>query len=120
MAQDQRTGWLADLKIGDKVFVAVHAFDHTIERMEITKITPTGRITCGAWEFNPYGRSMGKHGWNSPFLIEPAKETADKWKHERLVALIGDWARTKMPKEPLEILETVWRAIKAATPKEST
>jgi hypothetical protein len=118
MAEDQRKGWLADLKIGDKVFVAVHGIDHTIERREITKITPIGRIVCGAWEFNPQGRLIGKRGWHNPFLIESTKETADKWRHERLVVLIGDWARTKMPKEPLEILETVWRAIKAATPKE--
>lgn len=120
MAQDKRTGWLADLKVGDKVFINVIGFDHTIECREITKITPTGRITCGSYEFNQRGHSMGKYSWTSPCLIESTEEIVNKWKHERLVTLIGDWARTKMPKEPIEVLEAAWYAIKAATPKKNT
>ena len=117
MAEDQRKGWLADLKVGDKVFVSVHAFDHTVIRMEVTKITPTGRISCGASEFNPYGNSRGRHGWNNQYLLESTKDTTDKWKREQLISSIKHWT-FDMSKVSLETLEMVWHTIKSATPKE--
>ena len=54
--KDQRTGWLKDLKVGDKVFV-VRSKGILGSRNEATieKITPTGRIKVGRVQFPPSG-----------------------------------------------------------------
>lgn len=56
-SKDQRTGWLKDLKVGDKVFVRSYrgAFGSTKNLAVVDKITPTGRIKIGLQQFTPLG-----------------------------------------------------------------
>lgn len=53
MEKDKRTGWLKDLKVGDEVFL-IGLYSQKVVTVE--KITPTGRINAGGYQFNHYGR----------------------------------------------------------------
>lgn len=52
MSKDKRTGWLAELQVGDKVFVR-GSFGVSLRKVE--KISPTGRLTVGVQVFNASG-----------------------------------------------------------------
>lgn len=49
---DKRTGWLAELKVGDWVFIDRWPYSNL---RKIEKITPTGRITVDGIVFNSGG-----------------------------------------------------------------
>jgi hypothetical protein len=53
-SKDQRTGWLKDLKVGDKVFVRNYrgALGSVKSLAVVDKITPTGRINIGCNNLN--------------------------------------------------------------------
>ena len=76
MSKDKREGWLAALKVGDVVVLDQRL---NARPVEVTKITPTGRIKCGAMEFNPKGGRMGPcGGWLSPMAPDRVSELARK------------------------------------------
>lgn len=55
--KDQRTGWLKDHKVGDKVFVRNYrgALGSVKSLAVVDKITPTGRINVGLQQLKPSG-----------------------------------------------------------------
>jgi len=65
MAEDKREGWLADLKVGEKVGYGYYHFGRTVAGVgTISKITPTGRLelTVNGGKTQTYnfaGRQMG-------------------------------------------------------------
>lgn len=77
MSKDQRTGWLAKLKEGDKVIVAFS--DEEVRTID--KITPTGRINIYPYTFSPMGRGMG-YEWRAPRLYEYTPEEAERLRVE--------------------------------------
>ena len=54
MAEDKRTGWLRELKVGDYVFVNSSGWRGTV-LAKVEKITPTGRIVTDNTTFGPDG-----------------------------------------------------------------
>lgn len=74
MSKDQRQGWIAELKAGDRVIVANYYNAHV---RTVAKITPTGRISIGATVFRPDGREMGERSYH-PYRLEQATPEAIK------------------------------------------
>jgi hypothetical protein len=60
---DRRTGWLAELRIGDEVGVVDHSrwgpTAYGVARVE--SITPTGRLSVGGRSFGPDGSGWGSN-----------------------------------------------------------
>ena len=81
MSKDKRTGWLLDLKIGDKVIVSRRGSYQSKKVSEVLKITPTGRIKTPAYEFNHKGEAIGDWGWSSPYLGEWSQSLEDEIKN---------------------------------------
>lgn len=54
MAEDKRTGWLKELKVGDYVFVFTSGMRGMI-LAKVEKITPTGRIVVDNTQFGADG-----------------------------------------------------------------
>lgn len=108
MEKDKRTGWLKDLKVGDEVFL-VGAYSPNIAVVE--KITPTGRINAGGYQFNHYGWCRVTD-YRSIHLKELTPELRSKHllsvKRERLEAKvknkINDINISKLSNEKLERL----------------
>ena len=111
MEKDKRTGWLKDLKVGDEVFL-IGLYSQKIV-VVVDKITPTGRINAGGYQFNHYGR--GKiTDYRTLQLMELTPELRSKHllslKRERLEAKvknkINDINISKLSDEKLERLST--------------
>ena len=84
MAEDKRQGWLAELKVGDRVGYGRYAYGRELAYIgRILNITPTGRITVGravgnaSRVFDPMGREMGRGDFSLKPLAE-ALETCRK------------------------------------------
>lgn len=78
MSKDKRTGWLADLKEGDKVIVRsgspLYWESRTGRRVRtVTKVTPTGRINVGNSTFDHCGR-LYSQAWHTDRLEEYTEE----------------------------------------------
>lgn len=63
MSTDKRTGWLAELKVGDSVWTseAPSLFSTTeqLRQQKVCRITPTGYIVTDNWaKYDPTGRSV--------------------------------------------------------------
>lgn len=120
MDKDKRTGWLAELKVGDKVFIEHWSFQG-LGRMTIDKITPTGRIICGNSEFDHDGWRRGSTSLRRPYLTEATKETVARWRRQQCIYAIENWMRDGIQKAPLETLEAVAKLVReavASLPKE--
>lgn len=110
MEKDKRTGWLKDLKVGDEVFL-IGLYSQKI--VVVDKITPTGRINAGGYQFNHYGRSKITD-YRTLQLMELTPELRSKHllslKRERLEAKvknkINDINISKLSDEKLERLST--------------
>lgn len=110
MEKDKRTGWLKDLKVGDEVFL-IGLYSQKIVAVE--KITPTGRINAGGYQFNHYGRCKITD-YRTLHLAELTPELRSKHllsvKRERLEAKvknkINDMNISKLSDEKLERLST--------------
>ena len=84
MAEDKRQGWLAELKVGDRVGYGRYAYGLELAYIgRILNIAPTGRITVGravgnaSRVFDPMGREMGRGDFSLKPLAE-ALETCRK------------------------------------------
>lgn len=77
--KDLRSGWLRDLKVGDKVFI-ITRYSKYIKT--VTKITPTGKIKIGESTYNSGGRFATSDVWNTDFLSEWTQEKEDEFKKE--------------------------------------
>ena len=80
MAEDKRQGWLAELKVGDRVGYGRYAYGRELAYIgRILNITPTGRITVGravgnaSRVFDPMGREMGR----GDFSLKPLAEALE-------------------------------------------
>ena len=80
MAEDKRQGWLAELKVGDRVGYGCYAYGRTVAYVgRILNITPTGRITVGqavgtaSRTFDFLGREMGR----GDFSLKPLAEALE-------------------------------------------
>lgn len=110
MEKDKRTGWLKDLKVGDEVFL-IGLYSQKI--VVVDKITPTGRINAGGYQFNHYGRCRITD-YRTLQLTELTPELRSKHllsvKRERLEAKvknkINDINISKLSDEKLERLST--------------
>jgi hypothetical protein len=68
MAIDKRTGWLAELKVGDKIKVE---HDYIAVRTAIIeKITPTGRIYAGNLKYSHNGFNIPWSDWSNWRITE--------------------------------------------------
>ena len=110
MEKDKRTGWLKDLKVGDEVFLSGW---YSQKVVTVEKITPTGRINAGGYQFNHYGRCKITD-YRTLQLVELTPELKSKHllsvKRERLEAKvknkINDINISKLSDEKLERLST--------------
>ena len=110
MEKDKRTGWLKDLKVGDEVFL-IGLYSQKVVTVE--KITTTGRINAGGYQFNHYGRCKITD-YRTLQLVELTPELKSKHllsvKRERLEAKvknkINDINISKLSDEKLERLST--------------
>lgn len=110
MEKDKRTGWLKDLKVGDEVFL-IGLYSQKIVAIE--KITPTGRINAGGFQFNHHGRCKITD-YRTLQLMELTPELRSKHllsvKRERLETevknIINDINVSKLSDEKLERLST--------------
>lgn len=110
MEKDKRTGWLKDLKVGDEVLL-IGSYSQKIVTIE--KITPTGKINAGGYQFNHYGRYKITD-YRTLQLMELTPELRSKHllsvKRERLEAkvkkTINDMNISKLSDEKLERLST--------------
>lgn len=112
MSKDKRTGWLANLQVGDKVFVVNW---YTKKLGEVTKITPTGRIVLGNIMFTPDGRQYGTGGYGTYNLKECTKKKYEEFMlivhKQRKVDVIVDTTKDTLMKLPLETLKNFVEAI---------
>lgn len=113
MSKDKRTGWLAELQVGDKVFVK-NRYGTRVAKVE--KITPTGRVVADRIVFNPNGTQYGSHGYGSFFLLECTKEKYDEFlvavNKSRIANIIVDTTKDTLMRLPLETLEKFVEEIK--------
>ena len=72
MSKDKRTGWLAELRVGDAVVVSWRA---SKALGTVASITPTGRITLkDRQRFSHTGRSFDGGAWSRSYLLEATPE----------------------------------------------
>jgi len=106
MEKDKRQGWLKELKVGDEVFI-IGMFDNRIATVE--KITQTGRINAGGYQFNNYGR-CALSNYRALHLKELTPELKSKYllsrKKDNLVQKINNTIKnTNLSELSLEKLE---------------
>lgn len=112
MSKDKRTGWLADLQVGDRVFM----YSRYVTRVsEVEKITPTGRIVVDNITFTHEGRQYSGQGYNTYSLKEFTKEEYDKFivavYKSKNAKIIADTTQDILMKLPLETLKNFVEAI---------
>jgi len=85
-SKDKRTGWLLNLKVGDKV-IKTSGRGGSEDICIVEKITPTGRmiVSCGEQEFpfDVHGRLVKEAKWNHCWLVEATEEAVYELKHRR-------------------------------------
>ena len=111
--KDQRKGWLKDLKIGDQVFVVESkgVFSDVKTLATVEKITPTGRINVGRYQFPSTGSVYKDRNWVK--LEQVTDETIESFYEEHQKAEyiqvinkgIADKLIQKMSKSDLEIIK---------------
>ena len=77
MSIDKRTGWLKDLKEGDKVIVQSR-YNTSIKT--ITKITPSGRIKIESDQFDSFGQQSPGDKWYPVYLEQWTQKKEDDMK----------------------------------------
>ena len=110
--KDQRKGWLKDLKVGDQVFVVESrgVFSDYKTLTTVEKITATGRINVGGFQFPPVG-SIFKNRYvrleqATDETIESFYEEQQKAEYIRAINKgIDDKLISKMSKSDLEIIK---------------
>ncbi len=115
--RDRRTGWLRDLKPGDKVIVSRSDTHRTEVVRLVEKVTPTGRLTVGGMQFDARGyRKIST--WHSDLLSPwtPAGEDAIKRAHRRAANtnVLRNVRWHELSDEVLEQLATIVRAATTA------
>ena len=111
--KDQRKGWLKDLKVGDQVFVVESrgVFSDYKTLTTVEKITPTGRINVGRYQFPPTGSVFKDRNWTkmeqaTDEAIESFYEEQQKAEYIRAINKgIDDKLISKMSKSDLEIIK---------------
>lgn len=71
-AQGGEMNALANVKVGDKIFVKSGSYDKG-RIVTIDRITPSGRVITAIGHFNPNGRLRGDNSWISTYA-RPATE----------------------------------------------
>lgn len=109
--KDKRTGWLRDVKVGDKVAVVKVYDDMKGGVYKVEKITPTGIITVtNGSRFKPTGGDMVTGYARDHYkLAEPTEERVQAIRNEnrrlRLARKLRDFNYTQLTLEDLEALE---------------
>ena len=111
--KDQRKGWLKDLKVGDQVFVVESrgVFSDYKTLATVGKITPTGRINVGKYQFPPTGSVYKGSYWTrleqaTDEAIESFYEEEQKAEYIRAINKgIDGKLIQKMSKSDLEIIK---------------
>jgi len=112
MAKDRREGWLADLRVGDKVCVS-HKTKHD-HLCVVARITPTGRILCNnGMTFNPDGIRKGADLRFASYLSLPTWETHLACRRRELIYHISLWIDTNMYTASVDDLQVVADAIRS-------
>jgi hypothetical protein len=82
MSKDKRTGWIANLKAGDKVFVS---WNGNLELKTVDRITPTGRIVIKDSAFDDSGNLItNRDSWNRYWLVEVTEERLEQYNLDQL------------------------------------
>ena len=106
MPTDARTGWLADLRVGSSVVVAVFGHSYGDELGEVVQITSSGRIRVAielvgiigaattvtgsqVREFNADGIERTSAANTRRRLWQATPDRVDRLQHEKLVRTIG-------------------------------
>ena len=109
MAKDLRTGWLADVKVGDEVWTKWHStvlFGPGSEYRphKITRISATGFITVSNnVRYRPDGSGVSFYIWLVPYTDEVANEV----KRLELWKAVSKAMPDKFNKMPLDKLQAV-------------
>lgn len=74
MSADKRTGWLGQLKVGDKVIVDGGGVTRQQWIGTVEKVTPTGRMTVSGEAYDHWGRRR-LDDWRSYHLLPWTEET---------------------------------------------
>lgn len=77
MATDRRTGWLADLQVGDEVGI-VSSTGHHAAIVRVVSISPSGQIWAGGKRYMASGRAHGAGRWSYPYLAPPTPEVRER------------------------------------------
>lgn len=95
--KDKRTGWLRDLKVGDKVVVSPPGSRNYLVRT-VEKITPTGRLEVGGRTYGFTGSETGTGEWSYHSLVssDPDQITRTQEENKR-ATLIHKIKRTFQP-----------------------
>jgi len=116
MSKDKRSGWLAAIKPGDKVFCRGGGrLGRDLAVVKIDSVTPAGRMRVGRVEFDEHGRERAKRSaWSLlAYLIETTKTVRDEWADICLRNRIEVWMRDNFKTASLATLRTVAEAMKA-------
>ena len=95
MVTDTRTGWLAKLKVGDRVWTqcpskSLLGASVEIREQQITRITPTGTIiVANGVRYKPTGEAA-ERSW-CVHLVEDTPELREELKRLGAIKQIGSW-----------------------------
>jgi hypothetical protein len=82
MNKDKRTGWIANLKAGDQVFVS---WNGNLELKTVDRITPTGRTVINDSAFDDNGNLISnRDNWNRYWLVEATEERLEQYNLDQL------------------------------------
>ncbi|GGA99783.1 hypothetical protein ERX37_07900 [Macrococcus hajekii] len=106
MTQDKRTGWLAELKVGDRVIIHESQYGAITNRIgRIQKITPAGKIDVLNRRFDEEGRQRNGYGyWGGliQYSEEKVAEINAEEKRKKLMRILRDFDWTTTPLKDLE------------------
>ena len=80
-SKDKRTGWLAELKEGDEVFVSSKIRGAALSTVH--RITPTGRINAGSQVFDARGRSLNGDCYSRDLLKRATPDGIMRYKAQK-------------------------------------
>ena len=112
---DKRTGWLAELKVGDEVCYYLR-WGRDVRITRILAITPSGRIRTKGYnntvvEFSHNGRN--RDGIDGTSLHEVTDEVREQNHRQVVLARLEEWVnRRAWSTIPTEKLDALWVFVK--------
>lgn len=104
MAEDKRSGWLAELKPGDQVVLEYTPpwFESSRSIQTVSKITPTGRINVKGHQFLPNGNCIsGNYYKLSKVDDNVVAEIISENEHKKMRRLVIEKTKEKVSSKDL-------------------